>query len=90
MNCCSACDGLVGVDAAVGLLSVEALLQQLAHLGHASGTADKHDVVDGAPATSCDLLERLMMTRLTGSIVLRNTSMHSSSNLARVILQLGV
>merc|ERR1712060_5120 len=38
--------GLVGVDALVRLLAVEEILDQLLHLGDASGTADKDDLVN--------------------------------------------
>ena len=38
--------GLVGVDALVRLLAVEEVLDQLLHLGDASGSADQHDLVD--------------------------------------------
>ena len=39
-------DDLVGVDALVGLLAAEQLLDQLGHGGHPGGAADEHDVVD--------------------------------------------
>mmetsp|Transcript_36198 Transcript_36198/g.90333 ORF Transcript_36198/g.90333 Transcript_36198/m.90333 type:complete len:201 (+) Transcript_36198:676-1278(+) len=37
---------LVGVDALVGLLAVEEVLEQLLHLGDARRAADQHDLVD--------------------------------------------
>merc|ERR1719353_2273850 len=39
-------NGLVGVDAARGLLAVEVVLDELLHLGDARGAADEHDLVD--------------------------------------------
>ena len=41
-------DDLVGVDALVGLLAAEQLLDQLGHRGHAGRATDEHDVVDVA------------------------------------------
>mmetsp|Transcript_111395 Transcript_111395/g.156381 ORF Transcript_111395/g.156381 Transcript_111395/m.156381 type:complete len:480 (+) Transcript_111395:731-2170(+) len=40
-------DGLIGVDGSVGLLSVEALSDELNDLGNSGGTTDQNDVVDG-------------------------------------------
>jgi hypothetical protein len=39
-------DGLIRVDGAVGLLSVEELLKELDDFGNTGGTSDQHNLVD--------------------------------------------
>ena len=43
---CAIGNGLVRVHSLVGLLAVEVVLDQLLHLGNASGSAHQHNLVD--------------------------------------------
>ena len=52
-------DDLVGVDALVGLLAAEQLLDQLGDRRHPGGAADEHDVVDLADVDAAVLEHRL-------------------------------
>lgn len=46
-------DGLVGVDAAIWLLSIEEVLHQLLDLGDTGGATDKHDLINFALFHAC-------------------------------------
>ncbi len=46
LNSCAIGNSLIGVDGLAEVLAVEEVLQQLLHLGNASGASHKHDLMD--------------------------------------------